>query len=200
MGKMEDVSKSGRTILFVSHDLGAVETICSKAILLNKGGVELMGASSFVVSEYLKNDANEFADIELSPEVVVRSFVVKPKFDKRDCAELKLSIQYQGKVPTIHDLCILIYTSRGVRAAIVDLRPHFSSFAYREGEIVVHGDIKNLNLVEGDYNIGLYFVINQSRKELQNLMNITILSPATQSIKYQAQHRGIVETQFEPVL
>lgn len=37
LGKMEDVSKSGRTILFVSHNMQAVETLCQKGILLNQG-------------------------------------------------------------------------------------------------------------------------------------------------------------------
>lgn len=37
MGKMEDVSKSGRTVLFVSHNIGAVRILCKKSILLNNG-------------------------------------------------------------------------------------------------------------------------------------------------------------------
>jgi lipopolysaccharide transport system ATP-binding protein len=39
LGKMEDVSKSGRTILFVSHNMGAVQNLCHKAILLDKGKI-----------------------------------------------------------------------------------------------------------------------------------------------------------------
>ncbi len=37
LGKMEDVSNSGRTILFVSHNLAAVNQLCKKAILLRDG-------------------------------------------------------------------------------------------------------------------------------------------------------------------
>jgi lipopolysaccharide transport system ATP-binding protein len=37
LGKMEDISKEGRTILFVSHNMNAIEQLCNKAILLNKG-------------------------------------------------------------------------------------------------------------------------------------------------------------------
>jgi lipopolysaccharide transport system ATP-binding protein len=39
IGKMEDVSRSGRTILFVSHNLTAVENLCTRGLLLDKGGV-----------------------------------------------------------------------------------------------------------------------------------------------------------------
>lgn len=55
LGKMEDVSKSGRTILFVSHNMGAVENLCSKAILLNAGQVVLQDSVFKVTKEYQKN-------------------------------------------------------------------------------------------------------------------------------------------------
>jgi lipopolysaccharide transport system ATP-binding protein len=53
MGKMDEVAQSGRTILFVSHNMGAVKSLCQKAILLNKGTVHSMGPSAQIVEEYL---------------------------------------------------------------------------------------------------------------------------------------------------
>lgn len=50
--KMRSVARSGRTILFVSHDLGALEEICDRAILIRNGGIELDGAPDRVVAEY----------------------------------------------------------------------------------------------------------------------------------------------------
>lgn len=55
LGKMEDVSKSGRTILFVSHNLAAVREMCNKAILLNNGICELIGDSKDIIEVYLKD-------------------------------------------------------------------------------------------------------------------------------------------------
>lgn len=52
MGKMEDVSKSGRTILFVSHNLTAVENLCTKGVLLDKGNILTQGPISDVVRAY----------------------------------------------------------------------------------------------------------------------------------------------------
>ncbi|WKZ61656.1 MAG: ABC transporter ATP-binding protein [Cyclobacteriaceae bacterium] len=52
LGKMEDISGAGRTVLFVSHDMTAVQNLCSRAILLNKGSIELMGKASDVVNYY----------------------------------------------------------------------------------------------------------------------------------------------------
>src|SRR5690606_28796202 len=43
LGKMQDVSKSGRTVLFVSHNMSAVMELCRKAILLQQGELKLKG-------------------------------------------------------------------------------------------------------------------------------------------------------------
>lgn len=53
LGKMEDVARAGRTILFVSHNMGAVETLCSRALLLGKGRLERSGPTTEVISAYL---------------------------------------------------------------------------------------------------------------------------------------------------
>ena len=56
MGKMRDVaSNDGTTILFVSHNMGAVLSLCSTSILLSAGRVEGQGKPSAIVSGYLKN-------------------------------------------------------------------------------------------------------------------------------------------------
>jgi ABC-type polysaccharide/polyol phosphate transport system ATPase subunit len=54
LGKMEDVTKSGRTILFVSHNMSAVESLCSKSILLKNGQLASFGLSQDVVANYMK--------------------------------------------------------------------------------------------------------------------------------------------------
>ncbi|MEO6903115.1 MAG: ABC transporter ATP-binding protein [Bacteroidia bacterium] len=58
MGKMENVSKSGRTILFVSHNLGAVETLCPNSIILDKGNLKVMGNTTKLIKDYI----NQFAE------------------------------------------------------------------------------------------------------------------------------------------
>jgi len=57
MGKMEDVNKQGRTILFVSHDLNAVQNLCKKAILLKDGKIAMSGESGKVINHYLHSDS-----------------------------------------------------------------------------------------------------------------------------------------------
>jgi lipopolysaccharide transport system ATP-binding protein len=53
LGKMEDVSHQGRTVLFVSHNMAAVRSLCGRGILLNNGRVSGSGSASDVVTSYL---------------------------------------------------------------------------------------------------------------------------------------------------
>ena len=53
LGKMEDVASEGRTVLFVSHNLSAVNRLCPRAILLDGGRVVRDGPAAEVTSEYL---------------------------------------------------------------------------------------------------------------------------------------------------
>ncbi|HEY8933592.1 MAG TPA: ABC transporter ATP-binding protein [Cyclobacteriaceae bacterium] len=52
LGKMEDVSKSGRTILFVSHNLPSLKAICTKGFLLDKGILVKQGEIENVINAY----------------------------------------------------------------------------------------------------------------------------------------------------
>ncbi len=59
LGRLGDVARSGRTVLFVSHNLGAVEGLCSRALLLDAGRVERLGPSREIVAHYLTRRALE---------------------------------------------------------------------------------------------------------------------------------------------
>jgi lipopolysaccharide transport system ATP-binding protein len=53
LGKMSDVAHEGRTVLFVSHNMGAVQTLCSSAVFIHNGRLLSSGPSADIVSEYL---------------------------------------------------------------------------------------------------------------------------------------------------
>ncbi len=55
LGKMEDVTRSGRTVLFVSHNMAAVTRLCANAILLEGGRLSGIGKSEDIVSQYLES-------------------------------------------------------------------------------------------------------------------------------------------------
>jgi lipopolysaccharide transport system ATP-binding protein len=59
LGKMKDVAGQGRTVVFVSHNMGAVQHLCDRAILLNNGKILLDSSVATTVSEYLNIGINK---------------------------------------------------------------------------------------------------------------------------------------------
>ncbi|WP_430901688.1 MULTISPECIES: ABC transporter ATP-binding protein [unclassified Paraflavitalea] len=58
LGKMSEVSKGeGRTVLFVSHNMGAVKSLCNGAVLMQRGTVSKIGATSDIIEDYLSSDS-----------------------------------------------------------------------------------------------------------------------------------------------
>ncbi len=68
LGKMEDVSKEGRTILFVSHQMGTISQLCDKAILLSKGTVISNGRTADVIQHYLDGNNRNICNKYIAEE------------------------------------------------------------------------------------------------------------------------------------
>ena len=56
LGKMKDVSGQGRTVLFVSHNMGAIQSLCSKSIYLKHGTIQQIGETDKIINYYLANE------------------------------------------------------------------------------------------------------------------------------------------------
>ncbi len=88
LGKMRDVSESGRTIIFVSHNLTAVQALCNKALYFEKGRLVENGDTSQIVSTYLsrvskKNMEQNWDNPSQAPgndRVRVKSIRLVPEF------------------------------------------------------------------------------------------------------------------------
>jgi lipopolysaccharide transport system ATP-binding protein len=65
IGKMKDVSNSGRTVLFVSHNLGAVQNLCGTCLYLKNGQIKESGITSNIIESYLGENRN----IQLTGEI-----------------------------------------------------------------------------------------------------------------------------------
>ena len=61
IGKMGSVAQEGRTVLFVSHNMGAITQLCERTLWLDEGRLRLSGPSSAVVAAYLSSDMEEQA-------------------------------------------------------------------------------------------------------------------------------------------
>lgn len=68
MGKMRDTAKSGRTVLFVSHSMTAVRSLCDRTIWLEQGQVHMEGPTEDVVAAYLGHYTNDAPEIHWTAE------------------------------------------------------------------------------------------------------------------------------------
>lgn len=64
LGAMRDVSSKGRTTLFVSHNMSAVESLCTRVMWLDRGHVRAIGAPEHVIQEYLASGLGEGGEQE----------------------------------------------------------------------------------------------------------------------------------------
>src|SRR5262249_54432931 len=58
LGKMENVTKEGRTVLLVSHNMGAIENLCTSVVWIDEGHIVTHGDASSTISAYLKSSAS----------------------------------------------------------------------------------------------------------------------------------------------
>ncbi len=101
LGKMEEVTKkSGRTILFVSHNMGAIQNLCKKTILLEKGRIKMFGETSKVIDFYLnKGDIHSISEFQAdkSKEAHVSRISIQDK-DSKPSARLMISEPFSIKL------------------------------------------------------------------------------------------------------
>jgi lipopolysaccharide transport system ATP-binding protein len=55
LGKMNDIAGQGRTVVFVSHSMGAVGTLCPMTLWLEHGGVRMVGKTAEIIPEYVRS-------------------------------------------------------------------------------------------------------------------------------------------------
>ena len=59
LGRMENISRDGKTIIFVSHNMGAIQQLCTKAMLLKDGGIYAEGECEPVIEKYITSVARD---------------------------------------------------------------------------------------------------------------------------------------------
>lgn len=171
LGKMEEVANQGRTILFVSHDMAAVQNLCGRAIYLEQGQIELQSTTSEVIDFYLDALDSE-ASVELSKRVDRRGtgalrFVEARLLVNGDPARVwrsgenvGLDVFYTVRESACDcslDVHIGIDDARGVRVAHVSnetVAVSLRTASTGQGVVSIHFD--RLRLVPGQYRLTLY--------------------------------------------
>jgi lipopolysaccharide transport system ATP-binding protein len=113
LGKMGDVARSGRTVLFVSHNMAAVKVLCRKAILLNNGVIVSSGDVADVIEDY---------SLTVAPQASVREW--------RDPATApgneNVRLSYIRIIPPDNEAAITIDTGALVEIGFDNLRENIA--------------------------------------------------------------------------
>jgi len=166
LGKMDEVSRSGRTILFVSHNMAAVEGLCTRAVWLEDGAVRLLGLTTEVVSAYLSRNQTLCADIDLRAShngrakrtgVIQRVLVRGPNGEPTNQVpvggELRLIMQASPSA-LIRDAAISIrlYSQRGDRVMTLSSEHQYPARLSLCPGTQVCVDLRNCRLLPGTYS------------------------------------------------
>jgi lipopolysaccharide transport system ATP-binding protein len=169
LGKIGDVAKHGRTVLFVSHNLVAIQALCSRALLLNKGYLVEDGMPSEVVRHYLSllSTITDQRSVSLLPrvtggnevrliaiELVDENELVTDSFEFGNEMRIRFTIRVKDKRRKFFSIEWLISTDYGEKVFYCSTSPQQSTLIQVVDEVVtVECRVSSLNLASGSYFI-----------------------------------------------
>ena len=174
LGRMENVAQEGRTVLFVSHNISAVNRLCPRAVLLEQGQLTRDGRAQEVTTEYLGGEGDVGGSRTWSIDAAPGSDEMKltsvsllnskgasnPVLDVQD--ELHLRIEYYVGQPNLSFRCSAQIFTQGILA-----------FVSIEPTEMVRGNVGNYYstvtipahlLAEGEYTIGAWIFTSKGVK------------------------------------
>jgi lipopolysaccharide transport system ATP-binding protein len=185
LGKMKDVSGSeGRTVLFVSHNMEAVQNLCSHAILMADGECRYSGNVQDVISFYMKKYVNEnkiisysINDAPIMNSIRLRKASVYPAKQKdgplylSDLFHLSFEFDFLDSNSSQLDITYHLIDERGILVYVGSTVWTHNMF-FKSGKISAAcsfpGDILN----EGTYNVGRLLVVQNKGAVLAEFNNV----------------------------
>ncbi len=165
LGKMSEVSRAGRTVLFVSHNMNAVLNLCTRAMLLEDGSIACAGAVPDVVDAYLRNRRGHdgFVADERGREGDGRArivdFEVRP-FPPRTGEPTELVFTVERRDPSLGalpiELGVGLETMQGSRVLEMYSRNMGVGFPLRSDRARFSASVDRLPLVPGSYRLNLW--------------------------------------------
>jgi len=160
--KMRDIGIQGRTILFVSHNMSAVRSICKQALILEKGRVVAQGEIDQTVDRYLSQISASQTEDEVvetntfSVRAVEISSRVGPVIKTFDPVEVKVRFVPKSEIKD-PGLYVSILTMDSRRLTGLDLKDFATSAALPAGEPAELGfTIESLPLLPGTYQVEIH--------------------------------------------
>jgi lipopolysaccharide transport system ATP-binding protein len=170
LGKMDQVSKGGRTVLFVSHNMGAIRQLCTRGILIEKGALAMNADVDSVVRRYVEGAATgemKIIDhgIKKSPAVDITSIRV----DGSELDDINVAAEQKSLTFEIRGI-IHAHTRLAVEGRLLDnlgnpvayFSPAHFDPSYQEqikaspGPFFLQGEIDLPSLTQGQYFLDFY--------------------------------------------
>jgi lipopolysaccharide transport system ATP-binding protein len=205
------VAKQGRTVLFVSHNMAAVQQLCTTSILLKAGEIEVMGATGSVIAHYYSDTAISQLDANLRS--VIRSGTGEAKVTSialrtgdgevrypttGDDLLVQLEIETERNLKGIA-LCIVIFNSANER--IIDANTNLAGtkvdlFAGEVSKWAFH--LRNVRLRPDQYRILTFIGIHnfQSIDHIERALTFEVTSSSSdfdETIDYPSSYRCAFE-------
>jgi len=202
LAKMQDVAGHGRTVLFVSHNMTAVQSLCERVIYLENGKVRGSGDPKTEIQRYLSSTTTSQPQqkrLEAGAALTANmTFCPNPVETGRD---LRFELQIMANSPVrLDQFSLLLHALEGPRVGIVDLRPAGFPFKMRAGELLkIAGRLRSIPLVENQYRINAWVDSGGFVGELVDLASLRV-APASGNAAYspfQPEVRGWVEFNSE---
>jgi lipopolysaccharide transport system ATP-binding protein len=168
LGKMDEVSRSGRTILFVSHNMAAVESLCRHGMLLEHGSVATLGSAQAVIQQYLTSKAplGPLQDLTNHPSRPANLIPVAKTISLRsengptcairsgDSLAVEVTI-HQHEPAVVNTVSIGILNHYGLRLLTCNSRLQGALVIPATGALTISCLIEDLRLTPGNYIISL---------------------------------------------
>lgn len=170
LGKMKDVAGEGRTILFVSHNMAAIQNLCDKALVLKKGKVDFpAGDVSLAVKHYMKSaQENSKVDLESRTDRQGQGNMKIMGFEMLDNEgqllqsvitgqSVKFRIRYRGNSDSFSNVTagIAIYGDDGILYSLLGNEFSMGVFNKAQKEGTITCSIEKLPIVSGTYFLNL---------------------------------------------
>lgn len=109
LGKMEGIAGEGRTVLFVSHNLAAVDALCNRALVLCEGNLVFSGTQSEAIASYIaslprdrEQDLSQIKDRKGLGNVRITKIMIEDQFGRRNASfpagsSIRIVVSYEAK-------------------------------------------------------------------------------------------------------
>jgi lipopolysaccharide transport system ATP-binding protein len=204
LGRMGEVSRQGRTVLFVSHNMQAVQALCQTALLLKAGQVAGHGPASELVPQYIREGAAA-STRGTGPRPLTSTLdLIEAGFEPAvvRCGDsTRFLVRLRATADTIvDDLAVLIVSLSDVRVAHLDLRSADGPYRLKHGEVLqADVTIGRLNLVEGEYKFALHIGDSGGHLDTPDLGAIEVSAIGGRPVvPPDPIYRGYVELDYTP--